>query len=116
MLTRSDQSTQRLFVAATGTRGKIAHRCFAGGQALMWIVAGEAGKRALALQEATGLAQPVSRTRDLKFVIVAAARGVIEVKNEILQRLAGKVRKRPSIQPANPRRPLPRSRLRMPFP
>src|SRR5882757_11019570 len=98
MLTRRDQSTQRLFVAATATGGKIAHRCFAGGQALMRIVAGEAGQRSLALQKTTGLAQPVGRTRDFKFVIVAAARGVIEVKNEIFQRLAGNVRKRPSIE------------------
>src|ERR1700722_7843514 len=69
----------------------------------MRVMAGQAGHRAFAFQEATGFAKPIRCACDFKLVVVSSVRGVIEIEDEVLQWLPGNKGERLSIEPANQR-------------
>src|SRR5262245_28188677 len=78
-------------------RRRVADRLLASRRA-MGIVTRKARKLALTLGKTAGLPQPVHRTYSFEFVVVPRARRVVEVKHEILERLARYERERTSAK------------------
>jgi hypothetical protein len=82
----------------TAFSGIVACRFLARGELAMWIMAGQACQRLLALSKATRFPKSICNTHELKFVIVSGVWGMIEVQDIVFKGLPWNVRKYPAVK------------------
>ena len=92
MLARGDQRAECGLMAAQALGGEVRGARFPGRQALVRVVASQAGQRAFALHKAAGLPQAIGGAGNFKLVIVTLARRIVKVEDKVLQRLTRNIR------------------------
>jgi hypothetical protein len=101
VLALGNQGANDRFMTMTALSGIVACRFLAGGELAMWIMAGQAGQRPLALQKATRFPKSICNAHEFKFVIVTGVRSMIKVQDIILEGLSWDVGKYSAIKSSN---------------
>jgi len=87
VLAVGNQGANDGFMTMTALSGIVARSFLSRGELAMWIMAGQAGQRPLALEKATRFPKSICNTHELKFVIVSGVGRMIEVQDIVLQGL-----------------------------